>query len=129
MIWDRIRQWFKDVIERRRTIDTFNSYAREAFQNGSMPVLFHAEESAGDPEFRHPFSKIWMTSFTIKASAGRGLTKDEMLYIGGFILRDVGLTRKLYYLGWDTLRVEDPIGGIRVRWAIKDFVQQQFELE
>ena len=129
MIWDRIRQWFKDVAERRRTIDEFNENARAAFQSGSIGVLFRAEESGGEPDYRHPYSKFFLSAFTIKSSAGRGLTKEEMLYIGKVILNDTGLTRKLYYLGWDTLRVEDPIGGVRVKWAIKDFVNFTYEIE
>lgn len=129
MIWDKIRQWFKDVIERRRTIDEFNENARAAFQSGSIGVLFRAEETSGDPEFRHPYSKFLLTAFTIKSTAGRKLTKDELLYIGRVILNDTGLTRKLYYLGWDTLRVEDPIGGVRVKWAVKDFVHFTYEIE
>lgn len=128
MIWDRIRQWFKDVIERRRTLDEFNDNARAAFQDGVIGVLFHADESLGDAEFRHPYSKILLSAFTIKSTAGRKLTKEELLYIGKVILNDTGLTRKLYYLGWDTLRIEDPIGGVRVKWAIKDFVNFTYEI-
>lgn len=129
MIWDRIRQWFKDVIERRKTIEEFNDNARAAFRSGAMGVLFRADETSGDPAFRHPYSKLMLTAFTIKSTAGRKLTKDEILYIGKVILNDVGLTRRLYYLGWDTLRVEDPIGGVRVKWAIKDFVYFTQEIE
>lgn len=128
MIWDKIRQWFKDVIERRRTLDDFNDNARAAFQSGSIGVLFHADESMGDAEFRHPYSKIFLSAFTIKSTAGRKLTKEELLYIGKVILNDTCLTRKLYYLGWDTLRIEDPIGGVRVKWAIKDFVNFTYEI-
>ena len=128
MIWDRIREWFNDVRERRRTIDDFNRNARIAFSSGVIGVLFHAEESSGDPNFRHPFSKIWLSAFTVKSTAGRGLSKDEILYIGRVILNDTALTRKMYYLGWDTLKVADPIGGIQAKWAIKDFVDFTFQL-
>ncbi len=129
MIWDRIRQWFKDVVERRRTIDDFNQSARNAFQCGAVGVLFKAEETMGDPNFRHPYSKILLSSFTIKSDAGRTLSRDEMLYIGSVILNDTALTRKLYYLGWDTLRVEDPVGKIRVKWPIKDFVDFTYQIQ
>ena len=129
MIWDRIREWFRDVVERRRTLDDFNANARADFQSGAVGVLFHAEESPGDPAFRHPHSKIILSAFTVKSTAGRALTKDELLYIGRVILNDTGLTRKLYYLGWDTLRVEDPIGSFRVRWAIKDYVKFTYEIK
>ena len=129
MIWDKIRQWFKNLIERQKTIDEFNDNAKTAFISGAIGVLFHAEESSGDSAFRHPYSKIFLSAFTIKSTAGRKLTKEELLYIGRVILNDTGLTRKLYYLGWDTLRIEDPIGGVRVKWAIKDFVKFTYEIE
>ncbi len=129
MIWDRIRQWCKKLIERQKTIDEFNDNAKAAFIGGAIGVLFHAEEASGDSAFRHPYSKILLSAFTIKSTAGRKLTKEELLYIGRVILNDTSLTRKLYYLGWDTLRIEDPIGGVRVKWAIKDFVKFTYEIE
>jgi len=129
MIWDRIRQWFKTVIERQRTLDEFNESAKAAFINDGIGVLFRADEASGESDFRHPYSKFLLSAFRVKSTAGRKLTKDELLYIGRVILNDTSLTRKLYYLGWDTLRVEDPIGGVRVKWAIKDFVNFTYELE
>ena len=122
MIWDRIRSWFRDVIERRRTIEEFNQNARDCFANRILNVLLKATETAGDAANRHPFSRILLSSFTITSQSGRKLTRDEMIYIGKVILNDTALVRKLYYLGWDTLTVQDPVGSIRVKWAIKDFV-------
>ena len=68
------------------------------------------------------------TGFCIKATAGRSLTKDEMLYIGSVILTNEPLTRRLFILGWDTLIVEDIIGGKQVKWAIKDFTNMGYLL-
>ena len=128
MIWDLVRQWFKNVIERSKTLDEFNDSAKKAFRCGDTGVLFFAYESAGDVEFRHPYSKIFLSAFTIKSTAGRKLTKEELLHIGKVVLNDTELSRKLYYLGWDTLRIIDPIGGVSVKWAIKDFVKFTYEI-
>lgn len=129
MIWDRIIQWFRDIAERRKTFEEFNANAREAFRCGELGVLFEARETSGDPTYRHPFSKLFLSSFTIRSTAGRPLTKDEMLYFGKVVLHDTSFTRKLYYLGWDTLRVDDPIGKLSVKWAIKDYVKFTAEID
>lgn len=129
MIWDRIIQWFRDVAERRRTFEEFNSNARDAFRSGELNVLFEARETSGEPEFKHPYSKMFLSAFTIRSTAGRPLTKEEMLYFGKVVFADKPFTRKLYYLGWDTLRVEDPIGKLSVKWAIKNYVNFTAEID
>ena len=129
MVWDKIIQWFKDIAERRKTIAEFNENARRAFQYGEINILFEARETNGDPNFKHPHSKFLLSAFTIRSTAGRPLTKEEMLFFGRVVFSDVVFTRKLYYLGWDTLSIEDPIGKIRVKWAIKDYVKFTGEID
>ena len=78
----------------------------------------------GDPNYRHECSSLLLkTGFCIKATAGRALTKDEMLYIGTVVLTNQSLTRRLFVLGYDTLIIEDIIGEKSVKWAIKDFTR------
>ena len=128
MIFDKVLQWFRDVQERKRTINEFNENAKMAFQTGEVDILFRADETAGVPEYRHPQSKIWLSGFRIKSDTGRTLTRDEILYMGRVILNDENLTRRLYCLGWDTLYVVDLQGGITAQWAIKDFVRFTYQL-
>ena len=127
--WNRIIDWFRDLSERNRLINEFNSSARDAFTMLSVSTLLNARSKSGESAFRHECSSFFLpTGFCIKATAGRSLTKDELLYIGSVILTNEPLTRRLFILGWDTLIVEDIIGGKQVKWAIKDFTNMGYLL-
>lgn len=122
--WNRIIDWFKDLSERDRLINDFNRSARESFTMLTVSTLLEALSKRGDSSYRHECSSLFLkTGFCIKATAGRALTKDEMLYIGSVILGNEPLTRRLFVLGWDTLIIEDIVGGKQVKWAIKDFTK------
>lgn len=122
--WNRIIDWFKDLSERDRLINDFNRSARESFTMLTVSTLLEALSKRGDSSYRHECSSLFLkTGFCIKATAGRALTKDEMLYIGSVILGNEALTRRLFVLGWDTLIIEDIVGGKQVKWAIKDFTK------
>lgn len=127
--WDRIVNWFKDLSARDRLINDFNRSARESFTGLSVSTLLEAMSKKGDPTYRHECSSLLLkTGFCIKATAGRALTKDEMLYIGTVILSNQSLTRRLFILGYDTLIIEDIVGAKSVKWAIKDFTNIGFML-
>ncbi len=129
MIWDKIISWFRDRRERIRFINEFNENAKEAFITGAFGVLLTAFQTPGENANRHKHSNFLMPGgFAIKVDMGRNLSKDEMLYIGQVILNDNSTVRKLYFLGWDTLRVIDLNGRLSVKWAIKDFVAFTHEL-
>lgn len=130
MFWNRIINWFKDLSERQKCISDFNMSARNQFYGLNISTLLVASTTKGDPNYKHDFSKfLFMTGFRIKATAGRPLTKEEMLYIGKVILNNSTLVRQLYVLGWDTLEVEDTAGQKGVKWAIKDFANIGLEID
>lgn len=127
--WNRIINWFKDLSARDRLINDFNRSARDSFTGLSVSTLLEAMTKKGDPSYSHECSSILLrTGFCIRATAGRALTKEEMLYIGTVILSNQLLTRRLFVLGYDTLMVEDIVGEKRVKWAIKDFTNIGFML-
>ena len=80
-------------------------------------------EIVGEPEWKHEYSKIFYSGFRIKASAGRELTRGEILEIGKVVLNNQTLSRQLYVLGWDTLEVIDMKTSKGCRWALKEFVK------
>lgn len=122
MIWSKIIEWFKERSERDDMIKSFNYAARDIFEHYGAPTLLEAVVQKGDPAFRHECSSFLLkTGFCIRATSGRALSKEEMLYIGSLILNDQSLTRRLFILGWDTLTIDDIIGKKQVKWAIKDF--------
>ncbi len=124
-----IPQWFQDRTERNKLIRSFNESARHTFYSSISDAMLVADIVSGVSENRHSFSNFLLQGgFRIRTTAGRVLTKDEMLYAGTVILTNQELTRRLFVLGWDTLIVEDNIGGKKVSWAIKDFVNMNFTL-
>lgn len=130
MIWNRIINWFKDLSERGKLVREFNNAARLSFTELTVSTLLEASSSKGDPRYKHEHSMYLVPSgFRIKATSGRALTKDEMLYIGKVILSNRSLVRRIYILGWDTFEVEDITGRKGVKWAIRDFVDLNLILE
>lgn len=120
--WNRIINWFRDLSERDRLINEFNTSARCAFTQLSVGTLLEARTKKGERNFRHECSSFLLpTGFCIKATKGTPLTKDEIIYIGTVILTNESLVRRLFVLGWDTLYIEDVIGNKQAKWAIKDF--------
>ena len=120
--WNRIINWFRDLSERDRLINDFNTSARGAFTQLSVGTLLEARSKRGDSKFRHECSSFFLpTGFCIKATKGTPLTKEEILYIGSVILNNEPLVRRLFVLGWDTLYVEDIVGNKQAKWAIKEF--------
>ncbi len=124
-----IPQWFRDRSERNNLVKSFNESARHSFYGSISDAMLVADIVAGVLENRHSYTNfLFLGGFRIKTTAGRVLSKDEMLYVGTVILTNQELTRRLFVLGWDTLIVEDNVGGKKVSWAIKDFVNLYFEL-
>jgi len=120
--WNRIVDWFRDLSERERLLKEFNESARYAFSSLEVSTLLNAMTKAGDPNYRHECSNLFLRSgFCIRATSGRSLSKDEMLYIGTVILTNQPLVRRLFVLGWDTLIIEDIVGNKSVKWPIKNF--------
>lgn len=120
--WNRIINWFKDLSEREKLINDFNTSARSAFTQLTVDTLLEARSKRGDRDFRHEFSHPFLpTGFCIRATKGSALSKEEIIYIAKVILNNEPLVRRLFVLGWDTFYVEDIIGKKQAKWAIKEF--------
>ena len=121
--WNNIISWFKDRSERGKLIRSFNDAAKESFVSGLVPTLLKASISRGEREYRHQFSDRFNSGFRIKAFKGRELSRNELVNIGGAIISDSTLIRRLVVLGFDTLEVHGDVGCYGCRWQLKDFMQ------
>ena len=121
--WNNIISWFKDRSERGKLIRSFNDAAKESFVSGLVPTLLKASISRGEREYRHQFSDRFNSGFRIKAFKGRELSRNELVNIGGAIISDSTLIRRLVVLGFDTLEVHGDVGYYGCRWQLKDFMQ------
>lgn len=129
MFWNRIINWFKDSYERNKLVNNFNKASKTAFVNGQIPTLLKAKITMGESAWKHEYSKMLYSGFRIEASAGRELTRNEVIEIGKVILNNQTLARQLYVLGWDTLEVVDMTNSKGCRWALKDFVKMGLMLD
>jgi hypothetical protein len=123
-IWNNIVAWFKDLSERNRLINSFNSSARDAYVTGDAPALLQASISKGNSSYRHDFSKWLSSGFRIKVFCGRQLNKDEIVFIGNSILSNQILLRRLVVLGWDTLEIHGDKGSYGCQWKIIDYLDK-----
>ena len=57
--WNKIINWFRDLSERDRLINDFNTSARGAFTQLSVGTLLEARSKRGNSEFRHECSSFF----------------------------------------------------------------------
>lgn len=122
---DKFITWFRDSIERKRFIQSFNSNAKEAFLALSVDTLLEAKTCVGnkDYSYRHELSAPTIVSgLAIEAKAGTQIPVDDIILIGKIILSDIVLVRRMFILHWDTLIVKDVRTGKSVSWRIRDFM-------
>ena len=119
--WNKIIDWFHDRSERNKLVRNFNTTAREAFIEGTVPTMLKASFSKGVAEYKHAYSAWFNTGFRIQALSGRRLSRDEMIYIGNVVLHNEQLVRRLIVLGWDTLEVHDDVGTYGCRWKLSEY--------
>lgn len=117
---DSIKEWFGDVTERQRTIKEFNDAAKSSFILGEADTLLKAKITGGNPSNKHAFSK-WRSGFRITAINGNVFTRMQCTAVGGVILHNESLVRKLLSLGFDTLEVHSDMGGSALQWNLSDF--------
>jgi hypothetical protein len=125
-MWYRIMvvaEWFGEMAERYKLLKDFNKAAKYAFVSGVAPTLLEVKITKGDSNFRHAFSKWMGGGFRIKALAGRPMNKIELREIGGVVLDNEELVRKLISLGWDTLEIHSNEGTYGLKWALKDYAK------
>ena len=119
-VWNTIIEWFSDRTERDKLIREFNSAAKCAFIQGSVPTLLKSKKSKGHSPYKHKFSDWLCSGFRVEAFSGRSLSKSEVVSIGEVILADDILVRKLVVLGFDTLEVHGDMDRYGCRWQLKD---------
>jgi hypothetical protein len=122
-MWHKIIEvtvWFGEMAERYRLVKDFNRAAKHSFVIGVAPSLLEAKITRGDSMYRHAFSKWMGGGFRIKALSGQSLDKKELIEIGGVVLNNEELIRKMISLGWDTLEVHSNQGYKGAKWALKE---------
>lgn len=123
MWWNKIREWFSNLSERRKCISDFNNAASDAFIRNTVPVYMKAEISFGNKNYKHIMSNLLFSGFRIKTISGRFLTNDEVEYVGIVIVSNQELMRKLVTLGFDTLEIYSPSGGKVKDWRLTSIMQ------
>lgn len=121
--WSKITSWFRDRSERAKLINGFNEMARAAFVSGAAPTILRASSSRGYSKYKHEFSSWLSSGFRIQVLSGRQLTKEEIVSIGDFILKDNTLVRRLIVLGWDTLEIHDNISHYGCQWQLTSYAK------
>lgn len=121
MIWNNIRNWFSDIIERNRFLNDWNRNAKDSYVSGIIPILMEARTTIGSTEYRHEFSKWMAGGFRVKVLSGKPMSRKELMEIGEFIIGDDTMVRKLVSNGWDTLELHDTAGNIGLKWQLKKY--------
>ena len=113
----------KDAAERRRFVNEFNASALNNFTTLSVDALFQAEVCEGNVDYRHEYSAPRPVSgFLVKVISGVDVPYEDVLLIGGIILNNKAIVRKMFVLHWDTLYIRDERNGNFGQWRIRDFV-------
>jgi hypothetical protein len=93
--------------EKMRIIQAMNDNFKESFYSGGLDRLCKVTISAGDPEFSHEMSVIWLRSgFRITVENDFGMQDYEIFEIADYILNNKAFLRQLMALGFDTLIVQ-----------------------
>jgi len=93
-------------LERVRIVSMMNQGFRECYYAGELSKLCHVSIAAGDPDYRHDMSSIWLRSgFKITIENDSGLKESELFEIAQYILTNVPFVRQLMSMGFDTLIV------------------------
>ena len=117
----QIVEWFGELKERIKLIKDFNTASNYAFVIGAAPTLLKVSISKGDSNYKHQFSKFFGSGLRIKALSGKVLSRLELAELANVILDNEQLVRKLISLGWDTLEVQDDLGSVGLKYALKNF--------
>jgi hypothetical protein len=102
-LFDRIANWFGDIIERKAIVQRFNKQSNQAWDEG-FPFMLRAEITKGDSRNSHTFSR-WNSGFRIKALTGGDMDRDKCTMVAMVILSNQSLVRQLIRSGFDTLEV------------------------
>lgn len=94
-------------LERIRIISAMNQNFHESYISGGLDRHCRVTISAGDQEFRHSMSAIWLRSgFRITIENDYGMSDNEIFEISEYILNNNAFVRQLMVLGFDTLIIQ-----------------------
>lgn len=94
-------------LEKIKIIQAMNDNFKESFYSGGLDRLCKVTISAGDPEFSHEMSVMWLRSgFKITVENDFGMKDYEIFEIADYILNNKAFLRQLMSLGFDTLIVQ-----------------------
>jgi len=93
--------------EKIRIIQAMNDNFKESFYSGGLDRLCKVSISAGDPDFSHEMSAMWLRSgFRITIENDLGMQDCEIFEIADYILNNKAFLRQLMSIGFDTLIVQ-----------------------
>lgn len=113
-LWEFIKNLINTImdgsLERVRIIRAMNENFQESYYSGGIDRLCKVSISAGDPEFAHEMSSMWVRSgFRITIENDLGLADSEVFEISDYVLQNKSFIRQLMALGFDTLIVQGKV--------------------
>lgn len=113
-LWEFIKNIINTImdgsLERVRIIRAMNENFQESYCSGGIDRLCRVSIGAGDPEFAHEMSSMWVRSgFRITIENDLGLADSEVFEISDYILQNKSFIRQLMALGFDTLIVQGKV--------------------
>lgn len=113
-LWEFLKNIINTImdgsLERVRIIRAMNENFQESYYSGGVDRLCRVSISAGDPEFAHEMSSMWVRSgFRITIENDLGLADSEVFEISDYILQNKSFIRQLMALGFDTLVVQGKV--------------------
>ena len=125
-IWELIKNIVNSImdgsIERVRVIKAMNDNFQQSYYSGGIDRLCKVSISAGDPEFAHEMSAMWLRSgFRVSIENDLGLADSEVFEISDYILQNKAFIRQLMAMGFDTLIVQGKITKRGKLFSLKSY--------
>ena len=109
-------------MERVRILSAMNDNFKDTFYAGGIDRLCKVSISAGNPEFSHEMSTIWLRSgFRITVENDYGMADIEIFEISDYVLQNEAFLRQLMSLGFDTLIVQGKLTKRGKMFCIKSY--------
>lgn len=110
--------------EKVRIIKAMNDNFRDSYYSGGLDRLCKVSISAGDPEFAHEMSVMWLRSgFKITVENDYGMKESEIFEISDYILNNRAFIRQLMALGFDTLIVQGKLTHRGKMFCLKRYAE------
>lgn len=112
--------------EKVRIIQAMNENFKESFYSGGLDRMCRVSISAGDPEFSHEMSIMWLRSgFKITIENDYGMNDSDVFEIADYILTNKAFLRQLMSLGFDTLIVQGKLTKRGKMFCMKNYSDLQ----